>query len=509
MDWNKAQPVFEQPLRSDVPLNFKVRLRHPGYPRTKNTLFLFNAYDHPHGGIRQSVALTACALVARHAWHGYLSRQEAGIPLTEGIDDVLVGQDFFFHNHAYSDSNVPGPCSCISQPYPVYTEFASWPFPHDNMPPWWPAIEPLASPVATISDVSMAVKARDLSCRMTGSTEAGQTAHIIAVRENDWFENQNMFEYSNDVRSIHSAGNQLLLRCDLHRTHEQFKWVIFPNGQKYVYYALDGSVELASLYHQRELRPIHGLKPEYLLAAFARAIFPLLSEFLRSRIDKYLLGVDVGNEDSTTGAKMTGTWCAERFRLPGRPRSTSPTKRESPSKEDGGSPRKKRRQAHKPLESLGEGQRFSDSKDILSDTQITWKRRRGYYRDPRHDGPCICPTLPPSPSASSTAKKSFMNVDEILPTRHSRICLSDQCHTRSELDRLDQLRQETLKRERFISDPEGNWENHLEWAKDPLAVQDVHRWLWVQGQEVIDSDSNSGKVMDTEATLQEVLNANS
>ncbi|KAL8919419.1 MAG: hypothetical protein Q9208_006797 [Pyrenodesmia sp. 3 TL-2023] len=356
------------------------------------------------------------------------------------------------------------------------------------MPPSWPSIDPLLSPVALISDISMAVKARDQSCRITGSTEAGDTAHIIAARENAWFENQYMYEYSDDLRSINSAGNQLLLKCDLHRTHEQFKWVIFPHGQKYVYYALDSSVELAALYHQRALRSINGVRSEYLLAAFARAIFPKLSEFLRSSVDKYLLGVEVGEEDPITGVKKDGAWCAERFRLPGRPRSTSPIKRGSPSKEDGGSPRKKGRHGLGHIDTLRKRQRSSGSDNDLSEKQSTPEFKRIRYHDPRRDGPCICPVLPPSPSASSTSNRSAKNDEEILPDRPLKICLSDQCRTRSELNRLEQLRQETLQRERLLSDPEGTWETHLEWAKDPIAVQDVPRWLWVCGREVIDSD---------------------
>ncbi|KAL8905163.1 MAG: hypothetical protein Q9171_006782 [Xanthocarpia ochracea] len=489
-------PVFEQPQQNDIPRDRKVQLRHPGYPCSKNILFIFNAYDHPHGRIRKIFALTACALVAGHAWHGFLSREATGPPVTEGTDDVLAGDDFYFHNHTNSESNVQEPCSCISQPYPIYTEFASWPFPHNNMPPWWPSIKPLAAPVATISDISMAVKARDRSCRITGSTEAGDTAHVIAVRENDWFDDQNMFRYSKDVRSINSAGNQLLLRCDLHRTHEQFKWVIFPNGDRYAYYALDDSVELASLYHRRELRPIDGVKSEYLFAAFARAIFPKLCEFLRSRVDKYLLGVEVGKEDSTRGVKKDGAWCAERFRLPGRPRTPSPTKRGSPSKEDGGSPRKKGRYALGPKDSLGKRQRSSGSDNDLSETQATPKRNRIRYRDPRRNGPCICPALPPSPLSSSTSNRSAKSDDEIFPVRPSKICLSDQCRTESELNRLEQLRQETLKRERLLSDPNGTWQNHLEWAKDPVAVQDVHRWLWVWGQEVTGSEYEEPVVLE-------------
>lgn len=339
-----------------------------------------------------------------------------------------------------------------------------------------------------ISDVSMAVKARDVCCRITGSTEAGDTAHIIPVKENDWFEDQKMYTYSKDVRSINSTGNQLLLKCDLHRTHEQFKWVIFPNGDKWVYYAIDNSVELASLYHQRELRSLRGIMSEYLLAAFARAIFPKLSEFLRSRVDKYLLGVDVGTENATTGVKIDGASCAERFRMPGRPRSNSPKKRGSPSKEDGGSPRKKGRQALGPVESSGKRQRSCSSDHDFAETQSIPKHKKKRYRHPQYTGPCICPILPPSPLATPPSDRFAKSDDGIIPAQPSEICLSDHCRTQAELDRLEQLRQETLKRERLISDPEGNWENHLEWAKDPIAVQDVNRWLWVGGQEVLDSD---------------------
>lgn len=106
---------------------------------------------------------------------------------------------------------------------------------------------------------------------------------------------QGMYDYSDDDESIDSTGNQLLLRVDVHRAYDQCKWVIFPSADRYVYHALD-SYELASLYHQRELRPIYGVRPEYILAAFARAIFPKLRRFLGTRMDKYLLLVEEGSE---------------------------------------------------------------------------------------------------------------------------------------------------------------------------------------------------------------------
>ncbi|KAL8936098.1 MAG: hypothetical protein Q9216_005108 [Gyalolechia sp. 2 TL-2023] len=459
----------------------------------KNTLFLFNAYDHQQGGIRHSFALTACGIIAGNIWDGYLSREISGPSVTEGIDEVLIGRNLYYHNHPYSPN-----CTCTSRPYPVYAEFGSWPFPHGKTPPWWPSIPLRAIPKVRISDISMAVKARDETCRITGSAEAGETAHIIAVRENEWFEEHGMYNYSADLGSINSSSNQLLLRADLHITHENFQWVFFPNGQEWVYYAIDDSVELASLYHQRKVRALNGVKPEYLLAAFARAIFPRLGVFLKSPVDKYLLGVDVGNGNPVAGVKKDAAWCADRFRLPGRPRTPSPTKRKSPSKGDGGNPRKRVCDAFEFPESTGEDQQLTKNDNDFSDASAAPENKRFRYRNPQRDGPCICPALPPSPSLSSSSDKPPRTY--IPPAQPTTICMSDQCPARAERDRLERLRQETLKRERLTSDPEGTWEQHLEWAEnDPTATRHPRRWFWVHGEEVWDDDGE--EIVDFGAEL--------
>lgn len=63
------------------------------------------------------------------------------------------------------------------------------------------------------------------------------------------------------------------------------------------------------------------------------------------------------------------------------------------------------------------------------------------------------------------------------------------------MDRLDRLRQEKLAAERLKSGTKGFWEEQVEWAKDPEAVQDVDRWLWVRGQKVFNED---GEHVDTQ-----------
>lgn len=486
-------------LYSEFPSNHKVRVRHPGYPPTKNTLFVFNAYDHLDGGIKKSFLMTACGVVAGNAWYGYISRDLSDAPVLEEMNEVLVGRNFYYHHHPYSALDPKEPCCCVTQPYAVFTDFASWPFPHDNLPPWWPSIDPCPHAAIRISDTSSAVKARDLSCRVTGSIEAGETAHVVAVKEQGWFQDERMYEYSDDALNINSAGNQLLLRVDLHRTHEQFKWVIFPNGSQYVYYALE-SPELASLYHQRRLRSIDGVKSEYLLAAYARAILPKLREFLGTRTDKYLLLVGEDSDESLS-VKKPGDWCVEQFRPPVRPRSASPNKRGSPSKE--GSPNKRPRNEaaisqHAPIpddlspspgtQLLGKRRQASDADDpsLVSDDDNAHPRKRLKPRNPRYTGPCTCRPLPPSPPSSSPKSKGVPS--EPLPVTRPKICLSDNCRTRIDLERLDCLRQKHLEKERLASDPHQTWKAQLDWTNDPAAIQDVRRWLWVTGQDVVDDE---------------------
>lgn len=178
------------------------------------------------------------------------------------------------HDHPYAGGEQA--CPCLVEPYPIYPTFESWPFSHSDMPPWWPNIaEPSETIPSVSSDFSQMITLRDRSCRVTGSAEACEAAHIIPIKYDAWFMDQKMSSYSKDIKSIDSSGNLMLLRRDLHFTLDQLKWTIFPHGFHWVYYALDRSAELASQFHQRALRPIEGVRGEYLLAAFARAISPI------------------------------------------------------------------------------------------------------------------------------------------------------------------------------------------------------------------------------------------
>ncbi|KAL9024170.1 MAG: hypothetical protein Q9196_006715 [Gyalolechia fulgens] len=335
------------------------------------------------------------------------------------------------------------------------------------------------------------ITARDRSCRITGSAEACEAAHIIPAKEDAWFMNRKMVQYSRDIKSIDSSANQMLLRKDLHFTHDRLKWTMFPHGSNWVYYALDSSDELASQYHQRALRPIEGVRREYLLAAFARAIFPWLNPFLRSGTDKYLMGQEV--ETDNLAGKMAGELCFEQFLPPGhRGRNASPSKRQSPSKSQ--SPSKRKRTAitsPRPLQdcpdqpSLSPARKSKRGPSPDNDEHYFPPKRHGFkFRDPAFDGPCTCEVLPPSGSATPSNHTNPV----VVALRPCTVCLSDHCLVRADEDRLERIRQEKLAAEREKSDPEGFWEEQLAWAKDPEAREDVDRWLWVRGGELLDKD---------------------
>ncbi|KAL8649586.1 MAG: hypothetical protein Q9226_005518 [Calogaya cf. arnoldii] len=118
------------------------------------------------------------------------------------------------------------------------------------------------------------------------------------------------------------------------------------------------------------------------------------------------------------------------------------------------------------------------------------KRRMFKFHNPASDGPCTCKALPQSHSATPS---SHASTDPVV-FRPFTPCFSDHCLVRADMNRLERIRQEKLAAERMRSDPEGLWEEQIKCAKDPEAVQDVDRWLWIRDQEVFDED---GEHIDT------------
>ena len=106
-----------------------------------------------------------------------------------------------------------------------------------------------------------------------------------------------MGNYTMDVNAKASVGdgaNMMLLRADVHSLYNKDKWTIVPKDTSLVFHLLSPSLELSRLYHNVPLQDnLNGVSMEYLLAAFASAIFPLLVPFLRNGVRRWLIAADV------------------------------------------------------------------------------------------------------------------------------------------------------------------------------------------------------------------------
>ena len=101
-------------------------------------------------------------------------------------------------------------------PYPIYTSFEEWQFPHDSLPTSWLAL-PNAQPGIrqfAASSLTAATIYRDHTCRITNSVEATYVAHVIPVHQLDWFTRNSMERYACDPseeRSVNDLSNTILL----------------------------------------------------------------------------------------------------------------------------------------------------------------------------------------------------------------------------------------------------------------------------------------------------------
>lgn len=297
------------PTRNETQ-NRQILFRHPGYADPTNVLFrLFTPDSGPNltgSGLYAQYALEACGIVAGSRWDGWLSEaQEAGASAAIDPTSILQKSSYYFHlPPARSDVDVGHP----NAPYPIVPNFREWRFPHDRLPGLWTrTASAVCDSVApeqsfTTSNLTLALQARDVSCRMTGCREGAQVAHICPWEEAAWWYENGMARYNTgSAATLDDASNALLLRADLHIAFDKPKFVFVPKPSsdpekpRLVTHLVEASAELEHWYHNRALHSVCS-SIETLFARFAWTIFPLLDGFLVSRARRRLL---LANRDRT------------------------------------------------------------------------------------------------------------------------------------------------------------------------------------------------------------------
>ncbi|CZS92835.1 uncharacterized protein RCO7_11518 [Rhynchosporium graminicola] len=286
--------------------NRNIDIHHPHYPRGSNLLLRLFAPDSPHGGLHYGYLLAVCGIITGNRWDGWLvrsgsesggagsggGREEGGggegaggrrthIPHHELLP---AGKYDFYLDH-----------STFEEPYPVCLSFRQWQFPHSNLPPGdWRSCSTPPSDLPggrqlSASNLSTTLTLRDASCRMSGSAEGTQIAHIIPRTESDWHQRNSMYTYHVlSSRSLdEDLSNLLLLRADLHINFDRTKFVFLPKSglggdPQVIVHLVEQSIEYEYLYHNRAVLELKDIAPEFLFARLAWTIFPFLEAFLES-----------------------------------------------------------------------------------------------------------------------------------------------------------------------------------------------------------------------------------
>jgi hypothetical protein len=231
----------------------------------------------------------------------------------------------------YSDS--PSPLTGQSRPpyrYHVVTNFQDWSF--GRLPEIWTrctSIQGAVSSTAPQSNLTAAIRQRDVTCRVTAFESGTEVAHLIPEHERKWFFSNSMAVWNTDLtldsdNLLRDLSNAVLLRSDIHTAFDQRKFVFFPKSSEgFVLHMLEPTPDIGQLYHNTRV-DIPQCSLEFLFARFAWSIFPSLAGFL-SRPSTSRLVVRLNADGERVVEEVTNPLLLGRKATASR--SNSPTKR--------------------------------------------------------------------------------------------------------------------------------------------------------------------------------------
>lgn len=327
--------------QSQTTNNHIIVFKHPAYPDEyeQNILLQLYAWDSPNGGLHAGTALLACALVACNAWNGYLTIERDGPRLELQDDDVLPGQAYYFHVPTPSTTSVRLSQDSSCYKYPVYPSFRHWAFPHRNIPTSWigqsgtDSFTGAVTNTPSVSSVSAAVINRDRSCIVSSYRDYIERAHLCPRHELDWFRKNGMRRYNArlDISGdfiTDDIANALAMRADIHRAFDDCKFILTRKRGEWAIHFLEQTYDLGRMYHNQTVKLV-GVSPEFLLARFAWAIFPLVKAFVEQGPERVVKVREQHAEGIHEVVKTLDPAGFERMNAITRERSNSPKKRKT------------------------------------------------------------------------------------------------------------------------------------------------------------------------------------
>ncbi|KAI7082863.1 hypothetical protein KC356_g8023 [Hortaea werneckii] len=298
----------------------RVAFHHPGYGDSgDNVLIRLPAPDGQQGGITYDFALEACAILACNRFDGYFT-EHGNAQRVDPSDGIIPPGDYDFH--------VPGEED--GERYPVAASFFDWRFPHNAIPNRWQASRSpdSLSSISNIRSTTAILAQRDPVCRISACQEMPQQAHVVPQREQTWFVQNNMRQYTEEVQRhgpelLDNVENMLILRADLHMLWDANSFVLVPKGPQHetAVHVMRDSEELLELYHNRKTQPLFA-RYEFLFARFAWSLFPFILSFLQAGQPR---SVSVRTDGGYVERSYSPAQCAQLASQ--RKRSVSPKKR--------------------------------------------------------------------------------------------------------------------------------------------------------------------------------------
>ena len=236
---------------------------------------------------------TACAIVARNRFDGWLSRDLAGEEVIRADEYGLIAAATYFFHVPVGDASSTMPRQS-NYHYSIVPNFRTWPFPHDAFPENWRQ--------ADSDGREEARRLRELTlgsqeCRLTRHSLKVQRSYIIPSSEKQWFGANSMDQYGNlsgkggqDV--IDKSDNIIPFRADIHQLWDDYQFVVVPRRRgdgalTWTAHAMTNESEVIELYHRVPLLPLSS-PAEYLFARLAYDVFPKILGFLQTGKPRWL-----------------------------------------------------------------------------------------------------------------------------------------------------------------------------------------------------------------------------
>ncbi|KAK9480328.1 hypothetical protein V1514DRAFT_194182 [Lipomyces japonicus] len=291
---------------STLDMRYFISIHHPAYSPPSDLLFKLYSSDHRMGGIHFGLVMDACTIIANNRRDGWLSTDRNGENRVNGdLDQVLALGNYWYH--------LPRENGKIPK-WPVVTCFKDWEFP-SSLPPSWIRVPNAQKPLFSFapSEIISSIHTRDVYCRITGHNTATDVAHIIPRAEKDWFENNGMRYWNWEPSLLEKSllddqTNLMLLRSDVHQAFDDKYFVLYPKDSAGFYvHMLHYTTDLGVLYHNSKTHPLLNCQPEFLYARFAWSLFPLITGFLGTSVEKEVISVAEGGHRSIITARKIET----------------------------------------------------------------------------------------------------------------------------------------------------------------------------------------------------------